>query len=109
MAGPHPGDAGYRTFLVRPDARTGVDRARTSIRAVRGQAAVSWSRIDRRLRPTVCVQPTGRRGSALRPRQGPRERRARRARCGQGTTRHDVETVAPSGSGGAAPRSRAVH
>ncbi|MER6345070.1 alpha-L-rhamnosidase C-terminal domain-containing protein [Streptomyces sp. NPDC001595] len=39
-----PGDAGYATFSVRPDARTGVDWARTSIRTVRGTAGVAWSR-----------------------------------------------------------------
>ncbi|GGW46968.1 family 78 glycoside hydrolase catalytic domain [Streptomyces griseoloalbus] len=58
VAGLRPGDAGYRTFVVRPDARTGVDWARTSIRTVRGPAAVSWSRIDGRLRLAVRV-PVG--------------------------------------------------
>ncbi|AZM64016.1 MULTISPECIES: family 78 glycoside hydrolase catalytic domain [unclassified Streptomyces] len=58
VAGLRPGDAGYRTFVVRPDARTGVDWARTSIRTVRGTAAVSWTRIDGRLRLTVRV-PVG--------------------------------------------------
>ncbi|WP_395575632.1 family 78 glycoside hydrolase catalytic domain [Streptomyces sp. BK79] len=58
VAGLRPGDAGYRIFVVRPDARTGVDWARTSIRTVRGEAAVSWSRIDQRLRLTVRV-PVG--------------------------------------------------
>ncbi|MEV5427936.1 family 78 glycoside hydrolase catalytic domain [Streptomyces sp. NPDC052701] len=58
VAGLRPGDGGYRTFVVRPDARTGVDWARTSVRTVRGEAAVSWSRIDRRLRLTVRV-PVG--------------------------------------------------
>ncbi|MGW4757978.1 family 78 glycoside hydrolase catalytic domain [Streptomyces chartreusis] len=43
VAGLRPGDAGYATFTVRPDARTGVDWARTSIRTVRGTAAVAWS------------------------------------------------------------------
>ncbi|WP_328766536.1 family 78 glycoside hydrolase catalytic domain [Streptomyces sp. NBC_00286] len=58
VAGLRPGDAGYRTFSVRPDARTGVDWARTSIRTVRGEAAVSWSRLDRELRLSVRV-PVG--------------------------------------------------
>ncbi|MEY9484437.1 alpha-L-rhamnosidase [Streptomyces calvus] len=58
VAGLRPGDAGYRTFVVRPDARTGVDWARTSIRTVRGPAAASWSRIDGRTRITVEV-PVG--------------------------------------------------
>lgn len=58
VAGLRPGDAGYRTFVVRPDARTGVNWARTSIRTVRGPAAVSWSRIEGRLRLTVRV-PVG--------------------------------------------------
>lgn len=44
VAGLRPGDAGYATFSVRPDARTGVDWARTSIRTVRGTAGVAWSR-----------------------------------------------------------------
>lgn len=43
VAGLRPGDAGYATFTVRPDARTGVDWARTSIRTVRGTAGVAWA------------------------------------------------------------------
>lgn len=58
VAGLRPGDAGYRTFTVRPDARTGVNWARTSIRTVRGPAAASWTRIDDRLRLSVRV-PVG--------------------------------------------------
>lgn len=58
VAGLRPGDAGYRTFSVRPDARTGVNWARTSIRTVRGEAAVSWSRLGRELRLSVRV-PVG--------------------------------------------------
>ncbi|MFE9974361.1 family 78 glycoside hydrolase catalytic domain [Streptomyces hirsutus] len=58
VAGLRPGDAGYATFVVRPDARTGVDWARTTIRTVRGPAGVSWSRIDGRLRLVVRV-PVG--------------------------------------------------
>ncbi|RDG34552.1 family 78 glycoside hydrolase catalytic domain [Streptomyces corynorhini] len=55
VAGLRPGDAGYRTFTVRPDGRTGVSWARTSIRTVRGTASVAWSRIGRDLRLTVAV------------------------------------------------------
>jgi alpha-L-rhamnosidase len=58
VAGLRPGDAGYRTFSVRPDARTGVNWARTSIRTVRGEAAVSWSRLNAKLRMAVRV-PVG--------------------------------------------------
>ncbi|MEV6167000.1 glycoside hydrolase family 78 protein [Streptomyces sp. NPDC051954] len=58
VAGLRPGDAGYRTFTVRPDARTGVDWARTSIRTVRGRASVDWARSGGRLRLTVEV-PVG--------------------------------------------------
>ncbi|MEN8652067.1 glycoside hydrolase family 78 protein [Streptomyces sp. 21So2-11] len=58
VAGLRPGDAGWRTFTVRPDSRTGVDWARTSIRTVRGRAAVAWSRSDDRLRLHVEV-PVG--------------------------------------------------
>ncbi|MGW6512193.1 family 78 glycoside hydrolase catalytic domain, partial [Streptomyces niveus] len=58
VAGLRPGDDGYRTFTVRPDARTGVSWARTSIRTVRGPAAVAWSKVGRDLRLTVKV-PVG--------------------------------------------------
>ncbi|MFF1956662.1 family 78 glycoside hydrolase catalytic domain [Streptomyces sp. NPDC058220] len=58
VAGLRPGDAGYRTFTVRPDGRTGVSWARTSIRTVRGTAAVAWSKIGKDLRLTVRV-PVG--------------------------------------------------
>ncbi|WP_329061451.1 family 78 glycoside hydrolase catalytic domain [Streptomyces sp. NBC_01429] len=58
VAGLRPGDAGYRTFTVRPDGRTGVSWARTSIRTVRGTASVAWSQIGRDLRLTVGV-PVG--------------------------------------------------
>lgn len=58
VAGLRPGDAGYRTFTVRPDGRTGVTWARTSIRTVRGRAAVAWSKTGRDLRLTVRV-PVG--------------------------------------------------
>ncbi|CAL9668997.1 family 78 glycoside hydrolase catalytic domain [Streptomyces sp. enrichment culture] len=58
VAGLRPGDAGYRTFSVRPDARTGVDWARTSIRTVRGEASAAWSAVGGKLRLTVRV-PVG--------------------------------------------------
>ncbi|MFE7123206.1 family 78 glycoside hydrolase catalytic domain [Streptomyces sp. NPDC057617] len=58
VAGLRPGDAGYRTFTVRPDGRTGVTWARTSIRTVRGTASVVWSEIGPDLRLTVRV-PVG--------------------------------------------------
>lgn len=58
VAGLRPGDDGYRTFTVRPDARTGVNWARTSIRTVRGTASVDWSGVGRDLRLTVGV-PVG--------------------------------------------------
>ncbi|MFF3749289.1 family 78 glycoside hydrolase catalytic domain [Streptomyces sp. NPDC002018] len=58
VAGLRPGDAGYRTFTVRPDGRTGVTWARTSIRTVRGTASAAWSEIGRDLRLTVRV-PVG--------------------------------------------------
>ena len=58
VAGLRPGDAGYATFTVRPDARTGVNWAQTSIRTVRGKAAVSWSRLESDLRIDVQV-PVG--------------------------------------------------
>ncbi|AVH60685.1 MULTISPECIES: alpha-L-rhamnosidase C-terminal domain-containing protein [Streptomyces] len=53
-----PNNAGYRTITVRPDARTGVDWARTSIRTMRGRASVDWARSGDRLRLTVEV-PVG--------------------------------------------------
>lgn len=58
VAGLRPGDAGYRTFTVRPDARVGVDWAHTELHTVRGPAAVSWSRVDRVVRLSVRV-PVG--------------------------------------------------
>ncbi|MFE1800425.1 family 78 glycoside hydrolase catalytic domain [Streptomyces sp. NPDC059517] len=58
VAGLRPGDAGYRTFTVRPDGRTGVDWARTSIRTVRGEASASWSIVDDAIRLAVRV-PVG--------------------------------------------------
>ncbi|MET7779706.1 family 78 glycoside hydrolase catalytic domain [Streptomyces sp. NPDC005388] len=58
VAGLRPGDAGYRTFTVRPDGRTGVDWARTSVRTVRGRAAAAWSVVDGTTRLSVGV-PVG--------------------------------------------------
>ncbi|WP_449334069.1 family 78 glycoside hydrolase catalytic domain [Streptomyces flavalbus] len=58
VAGLRPGDAGYATFTVRPDARTGVDWARTSIRTVRGTASVAWSQREEVFRIDVRV-PVG--------------------------------------------------
>ncbi|MFC9430915.1 family 78 glycoside hydrolase catalytic domain [Streptomyces sp. NPDC056987] len=58
VAGLRPGDAGYRTFTVRPDGRTGVSWARTWIRTVRGEASVAWSAIGTTLRLSVRV-PVG--------------------------------------------------
>jgi hypothetical protein len=58
VAGLRPGDAGYRTFTVRPDAPTGVDWARTSVHTVRGEAAAAWSVVDGSVRLSVRV-PVG--------------------------------------------------
>jgi alpha-L-rhamnosidase len=58
VAGLRPGDAGYRTFVVRPDARVGVTWAQTSIRTVRGTASVGWSLVGQAVRLTVDV-PVG--------------------------------------------------
>ncbi|APU16102.1 alpha-L-rhamnosidase [Actinoalloteichus fjordicus] len=58
VAGLRPGDAGYRDFVVRPDARVGVDWARVSLDTVRGTAAVAWERAGSGLRLSVGV-PVG--------------------------------------------------
>ncbi|MCT2586296.1 glycoside hydrolase family 78 protein [Actinophytocola gossypii] len=58
VAGLRPGDAGYRRFTVRPDARVGVRWARTSIRTVRGRAAAGWASTGRTVHLTVTV-PVG--------------------------------------------------
>jgi alpha-L-rhamnosidase len=58
VAGLRPGDAGYRRFVVRPDARVGVSWAQTSIRTVRGRAAAGWALVGDTLRLTVDV-PVG--------------------------------------------------
>ncbi|RZQ59470.1 family 78 glycoside hydrolase catalytic domain [Amycolatopsis suaedae] len=58
VAGLRPGEDGYRTFTVRPDARVGLSWARFGVDTVRGRAAVSWSRDARKLRMRVQV-PVG--------------------------------------------------
>ncbi|MEW2811126.1 family 78 glycoside hydrolase catalytic domain [Streptomyces massasporeus] len=58
VAGLRQGQDGYRTFTVRPDARDGVDWARTSLRTVRGEVAVSWKADNGTLRLSVRV-PVG--------------------------------------------------
>ncbi|MPZ85936.1 MAG: Bacterial alpha-L-rhamnosidase [Actinophytocola sp.] len=58
VAGLRPGDAGYRRFVVRPDARVGVSWAQTSIQTVRGRAAVGWALVGATIRLTVEV-PVG--------------------------------------------------
>ncbi len=58
VAGLRPGDAGYRRFVVRPDARVGVSWAQTSIRTVRGRAAAGWTLVGTTVRLTVEV-PVG--------------------------------------------------
>ncbi|MEV7085170.1 family 78 glycoside hydrolase catalytic domain [Streptomyces sp. NPDC093085] len=70
VAGLRPGDAGYRTFTVRPDGRTGVTWARTWIRTVRGEASVAWSAIDGALRLSVRV-PVGATAEIHVPADGP--------------------------------------
>ena len=55
VAGLRPGDAGYRTFVVRPDARVGVTWAQTSIRTVRGTASVGWLLVGSEVRLAVEV------------------------------------------------------
>lgn len=58
VAGLRPGDAGYRWFVVRPDARVGVSWAQSAIQTVRGRAAVSWSLAGSTIQLTVDV-PVG--------------------------------------------------
>ncbi|MFF5991916.1 family 78 glycoside hydrolase catalytic domain [Prauserella flavalba] len=58
VGGLRPGDAGYARFVVRPDARTGVSWARTSLDTVRGEVSAGWARLDGELRLTVGV-PVG--------------------------------------------------
>jgi alpha-L-rhamnosidase len=55
VAGLRPGDAGYRRFVVRPDATVGVTWAKTSVETVRGRAAVEWSRTGAGFAMTVDV------------------------------------------------------
>ncbi len=57
VAGLRPGDAGYRTFTVRPDA-TRVSWARLEFMSVRGRISVAWTKVDGVLRLTVEV-PVG--------------------------------------------------
>ncbi|MCO1581921.1 glycoside hydrolase family 78 protein [Crossiella sp. SN42] len=57
VAGLRPGDAGYRTFTVRPDA-TRVSWARLEFMSVRGPISVAWEKVDGVLRLTVEV-PVG--------------------------------------------------
>ncbi|QFU86450.1 alpha-L-rhamnosidase [Amycolatopsis sp. YIM 10] len=58
VAGLRPGDDGYRTFTVRPDARTGVHWAGSTVETVRGRAGVNWAKVGGGLRVTVDV-PVG--------------------------------------------------
>ncbi|GAA2793562.1 alpha-L-rhamnosidase [Crossiella cryophila] len=58
VGGLRPLSNGYERFLIRPDARTGVDWARTGISTVRGQAGVSWAKTPTGLTLTATV-PVG--------------------------------------------------
>lgn len=58
VAGLVPGDAGYRTFIVRPNATTGLSWARLEFESVRGRVGVAWAKVDGRLRLTLDV-PVG--------------------------------------------------
>ncbi|WP_235921637.1 family 78 glycoside hydrolase catalytic domain [Lentzea tibetensis] len=57
IAGLRPGDAGFRTFTVRPEI-TKVSWARMDFESVRGRISVAWSVVDGRMRLTVEV-PVG--------------------------------------------------
>ncbi|MCR3751879.1 glycoside hydrolase family 78 protein [Lentzea californiensis] len=57
VAGLRPGDAGYRTFTVRPSA-TALSWARFEFESVRGRISVAWAKVDDVLRLTVEV-PVG--------------------------------------------------
>ncbi|NGY64702.1 family 78 glycoside hydrolase catalytic domain [Lentzea sp. NEAU-D13] len=57
VAGLVPGDAGYRTFTVKPNATT-VSWARLEFESVRGRIGVAWAKVDGVLRLTVDV-PVG--------------------------------------------------
>ncbi|SER14397.1 alpha-L-rhamnosidase [Lentzea xinjiangensis] len=58
VAGLRPGDAGYRTFTVKPNATAGVSWARLEFESVRGRIGVAWAKVDGVLRLTVKV-PVG--------------------------------------------------
>ncbi|MET8761874.1 family 78 glycoside hydrolase catalytic domain [Lentzea sp. NPDC004782] len=58
VAGLRPGDEGYRTFQVRPNATTGVSWAQLEFDSVRGRIGVAWTEVDGVLRLTVEV-PVG--------------------------------------------------
>jgi alpha-L-rhamnosidase len=58
VAGLRPGDAGYRRFTVRPDARVGVSWAQASVQTVRGLASVDWNLVGSKVHMTVRV-PVG--------------------------------------------------
>jgi alpha-L-rhamnosidase len=58
VAGLRPGDDGYARFVVRPDARHGLEWAQARLETVRGPAAVSWRITDGQLRLDVEV-PVG--------------------------------------------------
>ncbi len=58
VAGLRPGDAGYRTFTVRPDVTKLVSWARLEFTSVRGRISVAWNKVDGVLRLTVEV-PVG--------------------------------------------------
>ncbi|GGP52469.1 family 78 glycoside hydrolase catalytic domain [Saccharothrix coeruleofusca] len=58
VAGLRPGEDGFRTFVVRPDARVGVSWVRYRLSTVRGEIEVGWSAVDGGLRMTVDV-PVG--------------------------------------------------
>lgn len=58
VAGLVPGDAGYRTFTVRPNATTGLSWAQLEFESVRGRIGVAWAKVDGVFRLTVDV-PVG--------------------------------------------------
>ena len=58
VAGLRPGDAGFRTFVVRPDASTGLSWARLEFESVRGPIVVAWNVVNGKMRLTVDV-PVG--------------------------------------------------
>ncbi|HEX8866607.1 MAG TPA: family 78 glycoside hydrolase catalytic domain [Lentzea sp.] len=58
VAGLVPGDAGYRTFRVRPNATDRVSWARLEFESVRGRIGVAWAKVDGVLKLTVEV-PVG--------------------------------------------------